>query len=89
MSTVQLVGLRQKGGTSACVCMERRWKVVVGGFEGRREIIACWCICVAGGSGIELGVGDGAEEGGVMSLPAGVSVVGAHLDLDWLCEERA
>lgn len=24
-----------------------------------------------------------------MSLPAGVSVVGAHLDLDWLCEERA
>lgn len=27
--------------------------------------------------------------GGLMSLPAGESVVGAHLDLDWLCEERA
>lgn len=57
-----------------------------GGFEGWREIIACWCICVAGGSGVEWGDGLG---GGVMSLPAGVSVVGAHLDLDWLCEERA
>lgn len=56
------------------------------GFEGWREIIACWCICVARGR-----VGGWAEAGwgGVMSLPAGVSVVGAHLDLDWLCEERA
>lgn len=56
MSTVQLVGLRQKG---VRVCAWRRgWRrcvvvVLVGalGAEGWREIIACWCICVAGGSG--------------------------------------
>lgn len=66
-----------------------------GGCEGWREIIASWCVCVAGGSGIvKQGVGGWGGGvwggvGGIMSLPAGVSVVGAHLDLDWLCEERA
>lgn len=40
-----------------------------------------------GGVGWRRGLGQ--AEGGVMSLPAGLSVVGAHLDLDWLCEERA
>lgn len=60
------------------------------GFEGWREIIACWCMCVCGGGLLRcasvcvvVGVG------GVMSLPAGESVLGAHLDLDWLCEEGA
>lgn len=35
------------------MCAEK--VVVVGGglAEGWREIIACWCICVAGGSRVE------------------------------------
>lgn len=47
MSSVQLVGLQQKRGLSVC------GEEVKGGFEGWREIIACWCICVAGGSRLE------------------------------------
>lgn len=34
-----------------CVCAEK--VVVGGGVEAWREIIACWCICVAGGSRVE------------------------------------
>lgn len=56
MSTVQLVGLRQKG-VRVCVCGEGGGGCGGGGggewAEGWREIIACWCICVAGGSGVE------------------------------------
>lgn len=53
MSTVQLVGLRQKGGTDVC----REGGGGGGGGEewvkAWREIIACWCVCVAGGSRVE------------------------------------
>lgn len=67
------------------MCVQRRWKG--GALRDGVKLLPAGVYVSLGVEGQSRGLGWG--WGGVMSLPAGVSVVGAHLDLDWLCEERA
>lgn len=75
------------------MCVEMRVAAAAAALVGVRDGVKL----LPAGVYVSLGVGVGGWTGGrgkreagcVMSLPAGVSVVGAHLDLDWLCEERA